>query len=341
LEAVYVKRFAAIIVAFLLVLSITLSGCGQSGESNGAKYNVICTIFPLYDWARQILGDNADSFNLTLLLSNKIDLHNYQPSVDDIIKISTCDLFVYVGGGSDNWVKNVLDEATNPDMIVISLLDTLGDMAKTEEIIEGMEDEDEHGDEDEVHPGEDGYIHENGIEHDEHVWLSLKNAQVFCDEITGALSLLDANNAGEYNNNLNSLTEKLSALDMEYQAAVNAAADKILLFGDRFPFRYLVDDYGISYYAAFAGCSAETEASFETVIFLAEKVDELKLKNVMVTESADQTIAKTIISNTKSKNQKILVLDAMQSVTSSDVQNGTTYLSIMEKNLDVLKEALT
>ena len=354
------KKTAAIILAFLFTLSIPLSGCSQAGESNDAGYNVICTVFPIYDWTRQILGDNAANFNLSLLLSNKIDLHNYQPSVDDIVRISTCDLFIYVGGGSDNWIDNVLAKATNPNMIVISLLDILGDMAKIEEIIEGMEDDDheydhgsedaddhdhdhadDHDHEDEVHPGKDDHKHVNETELDEHVWLSLRNAQLFCAEITGALSSLDANNAGEFRNNLGSLTDKLSALDKEYQAAVNAAANKTLLFGDRFPFRYLVDDYGISYYAAFAGCSAETEASFETIIFLAEKLDELNLNNVMVTESADQTIARTVISNSKSKNQKILVLDAMQSVTSSDVQNGTTYFSIMEKNLDVLKEALT
>jgi len=310
--------------------------------SDNAKYNVICTIFPPYDWVRQILGDNINDFNLTLLLGNKIDLHNYQPSVDDIIRISTCDLFIYVGGGSDNWVSSVLDEAANPDMIVISLLELLGDSVKTEEIVEGMEDDehDEHGNEDEDGADEDDHVHEDEDEHDEHVWLSLKNAQMFCAEIAAALSSLDANNAGKYGNNLKSFTEKLSALDMEYQTAVNSASGETLLFGDRFPFRYLVDDYGISYYAAFAGCSAETEASFETVVFLAEKVDELGLKNVMVTESADQTIARTIISNTKLKNQKILVLDAIQSVTSSDAYNGTTYLSIMEKNLEILKEAL-
>jgi zinc transport system substrate-binding protein len=210
-------------------------------------------------------------------------------------------------------------------MAVICLLDTLGAGAKEEEVLEGMQEEE----------GEE----EEGA-YDEHVWLSLKNAQAFCTVITDALSSLDADHAAAYKSNLTSYNEKLSALDAEYQAAADAAPVKTLLFGDRFPFRYLVDDYGLAYHAAFPGCSAETEASFETIVFLADKVGELDLKTVIVLESSDQSIANTIIDNTAGKNQQILVLDSMQSVTESDVQNGATYLSIMESNLNVLKEAL-
>ena len=321
------KRCAAILLALLLM--ITASGCRQIG-SNG-KISVVCTVFPQYDWVRQILGDKADGMNLTMLLDNKIDLHSFQPSVDDIVKISACDLFIYVGGESDEWVNDALKEATNKNMVVINLLDTLGDAAKIEEIIEGMEEEAEESEEVEI---------EDEIEYDEHVWLSLKNARIFCAVITSALSSLDAGNAETYKNNLKAYIEKLSALDSEYRTAVNAAPVKTLLFGDRFPFRYLVEDYGLNYYAAFVGCSAETEASFETIIFLANKVNELNLKNIMVTESSDTAIAKTIINNTPGKNQQILVLDSMQSVTSNDVINGATYLSVMENNLNVLKEAL-
>ena len=324
------KRLTVFILAFLLLIAL-LPGCVQADKPEGRSISVICTVFPQYDWVRQILGDKADNYELTLLLQNRIDLHNYQPSVDDLVKISTCDLFIYIGGESDKWVASALKDAANQNMIVINLLDVLGTAAKTEEIIEGMEENEQ--DDQEI---ED----EDEIEYDEHIWLSLKNARVLCPVIYDALSAIDADNAAEYKNNMNAFIAALSALDMEYQAAVNAAPVKNLLFGDRFPFRYLVDDYGINYHAAFAGCSAETEASFETIIFLANKVDELNLNNIMVTESTDQSIAKTIISNTRGKNQRILVLDAMQSVTSSDVQNGTTYLSVMQSNLNVLKEAL-
>lgn len=336
------KRFSILILAVLLLLSTTiLSGCNQKDSND--RISVVCTIFPQYDWVHRILGDKADNMDITVLLNSRVDLHSYQPSVDDIAKISACDLFIYVGGESDEWVDDVLKEATNKDMVVINLLDTLGDAVKAEEIIEGMEEEEHDHDsekEGEEHVGEDDHEHEDEDEYDEHVWLSLKNAQTFCTAIANALSSLDTDNTGTYQNNLAAYNQKLAALDSEYQTAVNAAPVKTLLFGDRFPFRYLADDYGLSYHAAFAGCSAETEASFETIIFLAGKVDELNLKNIMVTESSDQSIAKTIKNNTVEKNQQILVLDAMQSVASNDITNGTTYLSIMESNLDVLKEAL-
>jgi len=309
----------------LLLLAVLLSACSQPSKPAGNSINVICTTFPQYDWVRQILGGRADHVNLTLLLNNKIDLHNYQPSVDDIVKISSCDLFVYIGGESDGWVGAVLKNAINEDMIILNLVDMLGDSAKEEELLEGMEGEAEEN---------------NEADYDEHVWLSIKNTTILCPIIADALSSLDAGNAAEYQKNLIAYIEKLQALDAEYQAATNMASVKTLLFGDRFPFRYMMDDYGLTPYAAFSGCSAETEASFDTVIFLAKKADELNLNYVMVTESSDQSIARTISSNTSSKNQKILVLNAMQSVTTSDVQNGATYLSIMESNLEVLKEAL-
>jgi len=306
------------------------SGCRRKSiwESSweDGKPSIVCSVFPQYDWTRQIIGDKADVFNMTLLQSSKIDLHNFQPSVDDMLIITTCDLFIHVGGESDKWVSDALKGATNPDMIVLNLLDTLGAGAKEEEIVEGMEDDDDD-DEDE-------------FSYDEHVWLSLKNARIFCETIADILSTLDAQNAGIYKGNLDAYTAKLSALDAQYQSVVDAASVKTLLFGDRFPFRYLVDDYNLDYYAAFPGCSAETEASFKTIISLSDLVDELSLNTVMVTESADQSIAKTIISNTIAKNQQIIVLDAMQSITLDDVSRGITYLSIMESNLGALKESL-
>ena len=329
------KQFTAISLIFLILLPTALSGCGDvKTADSGDKISIVCTVFPQYDWVRQILGEEADNVDLTLLLQSRIDLHNFQPSVDDIVRISNCDLFIYVGGESDEWAEDVLGEAINEEMIIVNLLDELGEAAKVEEIIEGMEDEDDDDHDDE---GDDD-DHED--EYDEHVWLSLKNAQMFCAIIAEVLTELDPENTVVYQSNLAAYTQKLSALDSEYQMAVKAAPIKTLLFGDRFPFRYLVDDYGLSYYAAFAGCSAETEASFETIIFLSEKTDELSLNNIMVTESSDMKIAETIRNNTTAKNQQILKLDAMQSVITSDVQSGTSYLSIMESNLNVLKEAL-
>lgn len=315
---------------FLIIMMLTgiLAGCGSNTDtqSDSKKLSVITTIFPEYDWVKQILGDKASDAEITMLLDDGVDLHSYQPTVDDIVKISNCDLFIYGGGESDGWVEDALKESANSNMRVINLLDVLGDRVKTEETIEGMQETD--------------HDHEEEEESDEHVWLSLKNAQTICTEIANQLCAIDPSNNDTYTANLSAYLEKLSALDAQYQSAVDAAAVKTVLFGDRFPFRYLVDDYNLDYYAAFVGCSAETEASFETIVFLANKVDELGLKAVLTIENPQHTIAGTIVENTTSKDAEILSMDSMQSTTSEDVAKGITYLSIMEENLNVLKTAL-
>ena len=502
------KKYISILLAAVMAVGC-LAGCGQKNSNEQAdntddgKLKVVTTIFPEYDWVKEIAGDEISNIDLTMLLDNGVDLHSYQPTSEDILKISDCDLFVYVGGESDSWVDDALKNATNKDMQVINLLDVLKDSIKTEESMPAMQAEEGHnhgyahfedsdvqdrtlsdwdGDWQSVYPylqdgvldevmekkaesgektaeeykeyyengyktdvsqitidaenntmcfvkngvaskatyeykgyqiydyesgsrgvryffeatsgdadapkyvqfsdhgiapgkaehfhiyaGNDGFdalseemenwptyypadmsgkeIAEDMLEHeekeyDEHVWLSLKNAQTLCKAIAEALETADPEHKDVYAANVDSYLEKLSSLDGQYQDAVANGSQKTLLFGDRFPFRYMVDDYGLKYYAAFAGCSAESEASFETISFLAKKVDELGLKNIMTIENSDQKIAKTIRDNTKDKNQEILSLDSMQSTTSEDVKNGTTYLSVMESNLDVLKKAM-
>ena len=331
------KKITALLLA-LFVLVGALAGCGKQNDTNKTdKLSIVTTIFPEYDWVREILGDKADNAEITMLLDNGVDLHSYQPTADDIVKISDCDLFIYVGGESDGWVEDALRNAANRNMKVINLLEILGDSVKTEEIVEGMQEEHEHED---AHAHDDAEEHEHEEETDEHVWLSLKNAKMLVRVISKALQELDPDNKDIYAANADSYVKKLSALDAEYQAAVDAASNKTILFGDRFPFRYLVDDYGLRYYAAFVGCSAETEAGFETISFLAKMVDEWKLPCVLTIEGAQHKIAETIVQNTTTKNQKVLTMDSMQSTTTQDVKNGTTYLSVMEKNLSVLKEAL-
>ena len=486
-----------------------------------AKTKIVTTIFPEYDWVREIAGDKAKNAEITLLIDSGIDLHSYQPSIKDIAKISTADIFIYVGGESDAWVNDVLKNAKNKDMKVINLMEVLGDKVKEEEIVEGMqaEDEDEHehahsseidehdikdrslsefngkwqslypvlmngnleeyvehqaeekgkseaemkaeiaakwncgaksvkvsgnkititydsgksvtgkysyagyavkrNDEgkitnvrykfeskdknvpkyvmfndhgfapaDEVahfyfyfgnngfeefmdskvnsyfvdsklsahecedlllghnHGGEGDHHHhhhasdEEEVEYDEYVWLSVRNAKILCSAICDVLCQKDAKNAAAYRANLAAYTAKLDRLDADFAAAVRGGNTKTLLFGDRFPFRYFVDDYGLSYYAAFVGCSAESEASFETIVFLANKVDELGLKNVCQIESGNGKIARTIIDSSRKKNAKILTLDSMQSTTQKDIKGGATYLGVMQKNLEVLKEAV-
>ena len=363
------KRWMAMATAAVLAFG-TLAGCGQSGkktestaastessaEASGKKLKIVATIFPEYDWVRQILGDEAKNADITLLLDKGVDLHSYQPNAEDIAKISECDLFLYVGGESDGWVKDALKEGKNPDRKVINLLEALGNNTKEEEVVEGMQAEEEEGSKDSESTaasqaaesqaaGESTAAsaeseEEECPEYDEHVWLSLRNAESICEVITEDLKSLDSAHAAVYEANLKKYTEQLDSLDQQYADTVKAAANKTLLFGDRFPFRYLVDDYGIKYYAAFVGCSAETEASFETVSFLAKKMDELGLKHVMTIEGPNKKIAETIIQNTKDKNQDILTLNSMQSTTEQDIESGETYLGIMQQNLEVLKKAL-
>lgn len=327
------KRIFSAFLAVVITASLLCWNVLPVKAETAKKLSIVTTIFPEYDWVRQILGAKISDADVTMLLDNGVDLHSYQPTVDDIVKIATCDLFIYVGGESDEWVEDALKHAVNKDMQVINLLEVLGDSAKAEETVEGMQ-EDAHD------HAEDDDHEEDEEELDEHVWLSLKNAKVLCDAISQALQTLDPENKGVYAANTEAYGQELDALDEKYRETLDNAAHKTVLFGDRFPFRYLVDDYGLSYYAAFAGCSAESEASFETVLFLSKKLDELGLPCILTIEGTQHRIAETIVENTTAKNQKVLSMDSMQSITSKDVAKGTTYLSVMEKNLDELAEAL-
>lgn len=335
----WIMSFLAILLG-ILSISIPLAGVrtAEAGttDDSGKKLKIVTTIFPEYDWTRAILGERLDDVDLTMLLDNGTDLHSFQPAVEDIMKVSSCDLLIYVGGESDQWIEDALESAQNKDMKTINLMEVLGDSIKEEETVEGMQDSGHEHDHEDDHDYED----EDEKEYDEHVWTSLRNASVICDAIAETLEKMDPENQETYQENAKSYKTKLSTLDTEYQDTVDDAKYDTLLFADRFPFRYLVDDYGLKYYAAFSGCSAESEASFKTVTFLAGKLDELGLKTVLTIEKSDDRIAQTVIENTKTKDQKILELNSMQSITSDEIADGVTYLSVMEDNLGVLKEAL-
>ena len=330
-------KHRTLFVMIALLLAAILCGCTVPGGTNATtrpdvkekELSVVATIFPAFDWARQIIGENADHVALTLLLDKGTDLHNYQPTVEDIYKIATCDLFIYVGGESDKWVPDALAQATNKDMKVVCLLDALGSAAKEEEALEGMED---HEEEEE---GED-----EGPEYDEHVWLSLRNARTLCAVLRDNLLAIDPDGGDAYRSNFDRYDAALAELEGRYAAAVDAASRKTLLFADRFPFRYLADDYGLTCFAAFSGCSAETEASFETVNFLVNKVDELELPYILVLEGGETRLAETLVENSAAKNARVLSLNSLQSVTAKGVEEGVTYLGVMENNLEVLKTAL-
>ena len=318
------KRVLSLILA--LVIALSLAAC--SGAARRARVQIVTTSFPLYDWTRNIVR-GVSGVETTWLMDSGVDLHSYQPTAEDMVRLSTCDMFVYVGGESDAWADDALRELDGSGTQAVCLLDELGEAAKEEELVEGMmAEEEEEGEE------------EDGPEYDEHVWLSLRNAAALCRVLCDRLSALDPENAADYAANTDAYIARLEALDAQFAAAVEAAPRQTVLFGDRFPFRYLADDYGLTYYAAFSGCSAETEASFETIVFLANKVDELGLPAILQIDSSDGSIAKTVRQNTASKDQAILSMDSMQSCTARDVAEGADYIAVMEENLAVLTEAL-
>ena len=352
------KRIITVLLVCLLGAAVlsAFSGCAlaQSAPGDGNdRFRVVSTIFPPYDWVRQILGDDADNFELSFLTGGGVDLHSFQPSVSDIVRISSSDMFIYVGGHSDGWVADVLSGAINPDMIVINLMDVLGDAVHLHAGHHHHHHHHHHSDGEECdHPHHSHHHHshdhhdcdDDECEHDhhdqdEHIWLSLNFAKTLSTAIANGLMELDPANADAFRANLTAYIGRLWVLNAEFEAMVNSSAIRTVLFADRFPFYYLMRDYGLSHYAAFPGCHAETEASFTTIVFLINRVNDLGLANILVTESSDKSIAATIARDSNGSPQ-ILVLDSMQSITARDVENGATYLSIMESNLEVLREAL-
>ncbi|MBP5434109.1 metal ABC transporter substrate-binding protein [Ruminococcus sp.] len=337
-------RNTAIAAMVLAIGAMCITGCSSANKDgsqpsttaeknyetsgNSEKFSIVCTIFPEYDWVREIMGSHAKDADITYLLDSGTDLHNFQPTAEDILKISSCDLFIHVGGESDKWVSDALNGAVNKDMQTLSLMAILGDSAKEEEIKDGMEAEEEH----------DGEEEEEEIEYDEHVWLSLKNSKLICEEIEKAIAKTDPENAPDYGSNLADYAARLDELDRKFASIAGSANNKVLIFGDRFPFRYFVDDYDIDYYAAFAGCSAESEASFKTVSFLSDKLSELNCDTIFTIEKSDKSVAEAVIANSKKKDCSIVELDSIQSVSSADAASGVTYLSLMEQNYNVLAE---
>ena len=324
------RKLMALWVTLVLLCGIAIV---PATAETPAKISIVTTTFPIYDWVRQITA-GEENIEITMLMDSGIDLHNYDPTAQDILKIATCDLFIYVGGESDDWVEHTLYHAAHDGLYVINLMASLGNDVLEEEFVEGMEEAEETDD----HGDEDGEA--ESPDYDEHVWLSLRNAQYFVRVIAHLLETNYPERADRFESNAEKYIEKIQDLDMRYYAMAAMAQRNTLLFGDRFPFLYLVKDYGLNYYAAFKGCSAESEASFETIIFLAGKVDELELPAVLTIEGTNNHIAETIVQNTGSKDQKVLTLDSMQSVTAARIAEGADYLDIMEANLAVLEEAL-
>lgn len=324
------RKIILLIICGVLILSTVIfyitdtKNNKEPKESKNDKLQVVCTIFPEYDWTRAIIGNNNDKVELSLIVKNGVDLHSFQPSTADVVKITSADIFIYVGGVSDNWVTEVLSNSKNPRMKVINLMDVIGDRAVITE----------------HHEGEDESHHNHISAPDEHIWLSLENAKLCVRAIAQALDEAAPSMAFGFNKNCSDYLYKLNALGADFSNTVNNAREKTLIFCDRFPFRYLVEDYGLDYYAAFTGCSAETEASFETIAFLSHKLQELDARAVVVIENSDKKIARTVIQNANRPDTKIATLDSMQATTFDDATNGKTYLGTMYRNLETIQAVL-
>lgn len=316
------KRIIATLVCLaLLVCALFSFGCAQ--KAGGVK--ILCTVFPIYDWARNVIGE-SDGVTLSLLVENGTDMHSFQPSFMDVAKIKQCDVLVLVGGESDKWVA----EAADDDTVIIRLSELEGITLYEVSSQSGAHD---HG---------EGHEHKAGhVEHtfDEHLWLSIANAKVASSAICDVICSLDGESKDVYKNNLEMFSDKLSSLDKRFRELTDGS-DTTLIFADRFPFVYLFEDYGLEYYAAFESCTTDTNADFETVVRLAEAADGQSGRWVLVTESSDKALAESVIRASKREDLEIRALDSMQSLTGEDVKGGVTYVGIMESNLEVLEEIL-
>ena len=313
------KRVMSLVLAWVMLFS--LAAC--SGAARRARVQIVTTSFPLYDWTRNIVGD-TEGVEITWLMDSGVDPHSFQPTTKDLVFVSDCDVFVYVGGESEAWADDAVSSMKNENALVVKLLDGLQEAALAEEDVPGAEPEHEEE--------EEGAL-------DEHIWMSLRAAQLCVTMICDALCAVDSENAETYTENAEHYCDALHELDHDYASAISESKLDTILVADRFPFRYLAEDYDLNYYAAFAGCSAETEASFQTVLGLSQKADELGLPVILVTENSTGDIAEAVSEGSQNE-PPVRTLDSLQSVTSEIAADGVTYLSIMEQNLEVLKEAL-
>ncbi len=316
------KKITAVILAMVMTV-VLLCACTEKNsqikdKNKGPQLNVISTIFPSYDFARQVGGDHID---VSMLLKPGTESHDYDPTPQDIIKVQNCDLFIYVGGESDEWVKDILSSDEQKPKKVIALMDCVDTVE--EETVEGMEAEEEQEDE---------------VEYDEHVWTSPKNAVTIAKKIAEALKELEPSYSADFEKNTVAYCAKLSSLDDQFRKVVENGKRKTLIFGDRFPFRYFTDEYELSYYAAFPGCSSETEPSASTISFLINKVKTEKIPVVFSIEFSNGKIADTIC---ESSDAKKLTFHSCHNVTQDEFDSGITYIELMQKNVKNLKEALS
>lgn len=313
------KRFLAILTVICLLFS--LAAC-SGGNEEKSRIHIISTVFPSYDFAKQI-AKGVDGVKVTMLIPPGTEPHAFEPSVQDMAQIKECDLFIYLGGESDQWVEELLATFNEGEINTIKMIDCVELLE--EETIEGMQTGHHHDDDE---------ISAHG-ENDEHVWTSPLNAILISQEIEAALEKIDGANSAAYSENFNIYKKQLSALDTELRSV--SSLNGTIIMADRFPFRYLSEDYDIDYYAAFPGCSTESDPSAATIAFLETKIKETGAKAVFYTEFSSQKVAYTLCEATGVKK---LMLHSCHNVNKSDFEGGATYVSLMEQNIKNLNEAL-
>lgn len=322
------KKFLSFALSLFIFFTtlFTLTSCSSAkseSKNDSGKVSVVTTIFPYYDFTRSIAGDKAD---IKLLLSPGSEPHSYEPSPSDIVAIENCDIFIYNGGESDEWVESVLDSIENKNMKIMRMMDYV------DLLYEQSVDHDEH-----EHEDGDEHEHEHGEEYDEHIWTSVKNAEKLTNAIYDELCVSDSANKVSYSSNRDSYLSKLQALDSEISDIVSNAKRNTVVFGDRFPFLYFVTDYSLEYECAFPGCSSETEPSISTVTHMIDFTRENKIPVVFYLEFSNGKVAKLISEDTGAKTMRF---SSCHNVTKDEFADGATYISLMEQNANALKEAL-
>ncbi|MDR2693554.1 MAG: metal ABC transporter substrate-binding protein [Chitinispirillales bacterium] len=322
------QRYRILFGAALLVCASVFIGCGKQDKppavADTGKISVVTTIFPPYDFTRAVTGGKAE---ITMLLPPASESHSFEPRPQDIVKIQKSDVFIYTGGESDEWVKEILKSIDAPKLKVVTLMECVETVE--EDIVEGMQKEEEDGNE--------GGKGEEGPEYDEHVWTSPRNAKLITRKISETLREVDSANADAYRKNTEAYLSQLDELDAKFKGVVDGAARKTIVFGDRFPFRYFADAYGLKYFAAFPGCATETEASAKTVAFLIDKMKKETIPVVFHIELSNEKMAQTIGEATGAKAR---LLHACHNVTKADFEAGKTYVDFMTANVETLREAL-
>ncbi|WP_416487554.1 metal ABC transporter substrate-binding protein [Brachyspira hyodysenteriae] len=328
------------ILIFLTILLFFITSCNDANKNNNktsnGKINVVATIFPIYDFTKNIALDNI---NLQMIIKPGIEIHSFNTTPADVIDIQNADIFIYIGGESEAWAEKIVSSMDTNNKKIVRLIDYV--KALDEEIVEGMEHDEYHNHEEETNHNE----HENDIEeshthegiYDEHIWTSPKNAQLMVTAICNALSEIDADNADIYKSNADKYNQELTVLDEEIRNAVGSSKRKNIVFGDRFPFRYLAEEYGLEYRAPFTGCSSQVDASPKTIAYLINYIKDNKIPYLYYIELSNEKIANTLIEQTGASKLK---LHSGQNVSKEEFNSGVTYLSIMRDNLESLKKGL-